>query len=273
MKTVFVLFDEQDKANQAMERLQKEGYQPEDISVVTKETGVVKTERVEESKAEHVGGRALKGAGAGGAVGIVAGLLIGAGAVAIPGLGAVLIGGPLVGTLGLTGATATAVSGALTGILAGGLVGALVGLGVPEERAKVYEERIKEGAILLTVPAKPGEEGKVEKILKEAGADNISTVEISPPKEEPKKVKEQKAKGDGEVKKYEHKHEEGENLVNPIQIQRFLKNVDYPASRQDLVNVAKKEGADENVIATLEHLPDKEYDGPVGVSREIGKIE
>lgn len=80
-------------------------------------------------------------------------------------------------------------------------------------------------------------------------------------------------KGQTQGAQFEHAHREDEPLVNPIQVQRFLKNVDYPASRLDLINVAKNEGADENVIATLEHLPDKEYDGPVGISREIGKIE
>lgn len=67
--------------------------------------------------------------------------------------------------------------------------------------------------------------------------------------------------------------QKGKDLVNPVQVQKFLKSVDYPASKQDLINVAKKEGADENVLATLELLPDREYDGPVGVSREIGKLE
>ncbi len=65
----------------------------------------------------------------------------------------------------------------------------------------------------------------------------------------------------------------GEDQVNPIQIQKFLKNVNYPASKQDLIDAAQSEGADQRVIETLQRLPDREYDGPVGVSEEIGKFE
>jgi hypothetical protein len=48
--------------------------------------------------------------------------------------------------------------------------------------------------------------------------------------------------------------------VNPIQIQTFLKGVDYPASKEDLLASAERNGADEDVRATLEQLPDDEYD-------------
>jgi len=61
--------------------------------------------------------------------------------------------------------------------------------------------------------------------------------------------------------------------VNPIQIQKFLKGVDYPASKQDLVKHAKQQGADENVCSTLEQLPDEEYETPADVSKGIGNID
>ncbi len=64
-----------------------------------------------------------------------------------------------------------------------------------------------------------------------------------------------------------------QDLVNPIQLERFLKGIDYPATKEDIINTAKKNGADENVIATLEKIEDRTYDGPVGISREIGKFE
>ena len=61
--------------------------------------------------------------------------------------------------------------------------------------------------------------------------------------------------------------------VNPIQVQKFLGGMDYPASKEKLVEHARGQGADENVISTLEQLPDREYDGPSGVTKEIGNIE
>ena len=61
--------------------------------------------------------------------------------------------------------------------------------------------------------------------------------------------------------------------VNPIQLQKYLSGVDYPASKQDLLQAAEQQGADENVRSALEQLPDRQYDGPNGVSKELGNIE
>lgn len=60
--------------------------------------------------------------------------------------------------------------------------------------------------------------------------------------------------------------------VNPIQLQKDLKGVDYPVSKQDLINHAKKHGADENVKSVLEQLPDQEYDNPTSVSKAVGEL-
>jgi hypothetical protein len=56
---------------------------------------------------------------------------------------------------------------------------------------------------------------------------------------------------------------------NPIQIQKFLGGVDYPASREALLSSAKDSGADNNVIQALEAIPDKEYDSPTAVSSAV----
>jgi len=61
--------------------------------------------------------------------------------------------------------------------------------------------------------------------------------------------------------------------VNPIQIQKFLKGIDYPASKGDLLQNAERNGADEDVRATLERLPDEEYQTPADVSEALGKIK
>ncbi|GBG12603.1 mRNA 3'-end processing factor [Novimethylophilus kurashikiensis] len=57
--------------------------------------------------------------------------------------------------------------------------------------------------------------------------------------------------------------------ANPIQIQKYLKGVDYPAHKADLIKNAKKMGADDNVCASLEQLPDKEFQTPADVSEEF----
>ncbi|MBW4498233.1 MAG: DUF2795 domain-containing protein [Scytonema hyalinum WJT4-NPBG1] len=61
--------------------------------------------------------------------------------------------------------------------------------------------------------------------------------------------------------------------VNPIQLQKHLKGVDYPASKEQLVQHAQKQGADENAISVLQQLPDEEYESPTDVSEAVGEIE
>ncbi len=61
--------------------------------------------------------------------------------------------------------------------------------------------------------------------------------------------------------------------VNPIQVQKFLKGVDYPVSKADLVRHAREQGADERVVATLEGLPQEQFDTPADVSQAIGEAE
>lgn len=59
--------------------------------------------------------------------------------------------------------------------------------------------------------------------------------------------------------------------LNPIQLQKFLKGVDYPASKSTLIENAKKMGADENVCTSLENLPDEEFEAPIDVSQALSK--
>jgi hypothetical protein len=56
---------------------------------------------------------------------------------------------------------------------------------------------------------------------------------------------------------------------NPIQIQKFLGGIDYPASKDDIISTAEKSGADDNVLETLRGIPDKSYDGPTAVSEAV----
>lgn len=66
---------------------------------------------------------------------------------------------------------------------------------------------------------------------------------------------------------------QGEDRVNPIQVQRFLKGLDYPASKQEVINYAEKHGADQRVIETLERMEDQTFDMPADISQAIGEFE
>lgn len=170
------VFTDQDHAEDAIDALKSAGYNPKDISIVARDSAV--SHDVAANTGSSVAEGAVSGATTGTVLGALAGLLVGIGAVTIPGIGALFIAGPLASALGLTGAAATTVSGAVTGALAGGLVGGLVGLGVPEEEAKVYEESVRTGAILLAVPTRDGHTDDARNILEEAGADKIRTVAV-----------------------------------------------------------------------------------------------
>ncbi|CAN5184791.1 hypothetical protein BH09PAT1_BH09PAT1_1160 [soil metagenome] len=167
------VFSDRSDAEEAIGELKTAHYDAKDISIVTKNRD--DAEVISDHTGTNVGDGVASGATTGGLIGGIAGLLIGIGAIAIPGVGALLIAGPLAAALGLTGAAATTVSGAVTGAVAGGLVGGLVGAGVPKEDATYYEGRVKEGGILVAVPARESNEDDVRAILEDNGADRVRT--------------------------------------------------------------------------------------------------
>ena len=62
--------------------------------------------------------------------------------------------------------------------------------------------------------------------------------------------------------------------ASPAQVQQKLDGVDYPASKQDLINhVKKSSGENEGVIDILQQLPDKNYNSPVDVSKAVGQVK
>ena len=61
--------------------------------------------------------------------------------------------------------------------------------------------------------------------------------------------------------------------VNPIQLEKYLKGVDYPVSKADLLKQAEKNGADEQARSTLEQLPDQSFDSPTDVSKAVGALK
>ncbi|MFC4856966.1 DUF2795 domain-containing protein [Actinophytocola glycyrrhizae] len=56
---------------------------------------------------------------------------------------------------------------------------------------------------------------------------------------------------------------------NPIQMQKYLGGMDYPAGRDEIVEHAREKGADDDVLRHLQAIPDRQYDGPNAVSKEF----
>jgi len=57
--------------------------------------------------------------------------------------------------------------------------------------------------------------------------------------------------------------------ANPIQVQKFLGGLDFPADRQKILSVAREHGADDRVLETLDKPSDRTHDGPDAISKEI----
>lgn len=61
--------------------------------------------------------------------------------------------------------------------------------------------------------------------------------------------------------------------VNPVQIQKFLSGMNYPAGKDQIVSRAKSEGADSNVLGMLNKLPNGTYQTPADISQAIGDLK
>jgi hypothetical protein len=60
--------------------------------------------------------------------------------------------------------------------------------------------------------------------------------------------------------------------VNPIEVQKHLSGINYPTDKQTVVETARKQGADDEVVSTLERMPGQTFNSPNDVSEAIGKV-
>jgi hypothetical protein len=61
--------------------------------------------------------------------------------------------------------------------------------------------------------------------------------------------------------------------VNPARLQQFLEGIDYPVSKEELIEHARGRGADRDVIDVLRPLRAQRYNRPADVSEAIGELE
>ncbi|MGV2827091.1 hypothetical protein [Myxosarcina sp. GI1(2024)] len=94
-------------------------------------------------------------------------MLIGLDTLAIPGVGPIIVAGEAASTI------ASTLAGAEIGAAAGGIIGALVGLGIPEEKAKIYNARVKSGSYLLLANGTDEEIHRAEIILRDNGIEEF----------------------------------------------------------------------------------------------------
>ncbi|VEP17797.1 Signal transduction histidine kinase (STHK), LytS [Hyella patelloides LEGE 07179] len=160
------LFYSRDEAEKALRALKSDGFNMNRVNVIAKDAGKV-TKSAGVDVAYDEGNNAAEGAGAGatsGAVlGGIGGLLVGLGTLAIPGVGPIIVAGEAATTI------ATTLAGAGIGAAAGGIIGGLVGLGIPEDKAKIYSDRVSSGSYLVMVNGSDDDISRAEKILRNSG--------------------------------------------------------------------------------------------------------
>ncbi|MBS1812598.1 MAG: hypothetical protein JST84_30810 [Acidobacteria bacterium] len=141
-------FRDRESAEHAYNSLSNRGYSKDDVNLMMSD----ETRKKYFDDKTDLGSKAMEGAGTGGAIGGTVGAVLAALAavgtsIAIPGLG-IVVAGPI----------AAALAGAGAGGLTGGIIGALVGAGIPEDRAKLYDEDVRNGGIVMGVSPRSDED-------------------------------------------------------------------------------------------------------------------
>ncbi|GGM08038.1 hypothetical protein GCM10010129_59920 [Streptomyces fumigatiscleroticus] len=57
--------------------------------------------------------------------------------------------------------------------------------------------------------------------------------------------------------------------LSPIDLQKALGGMDYPADKKSLVECARKHKADDKVVSRLENLKQDSFDGPNDVQKAV----
>lgn len=168
------VFSTRSAAEHALHELNDSGFPMNKISVIAKDDNQADIAGVDVQ--DKVGNKADEGASAGavtgGVLGGATGLLVGLGALAIPGVGPIVLAGEVATAL------ATTLAGGAIGAAAGGLIGALVGLGIPEEKARNYNDRVSRGHYLVMVDGSEAEIARAQSILTGRGIEDFGIYDI-----------------------------------------------------------------------------------------------
>lgn len=170
------VFTNRRDAELALEELRDSGFPMNSISVIARNgdrNGDIADVEVNDRVGNKADDGAATGAIAGGTLGGLTGLLVGLGTLAIPGVGPIMLAGATATAL------ATTAAGGAIGAAAGGLIGALVGLGIPEERARVYNDRVSQGHYLVMVDGTEADIRRAEVILNTRGIEEWGVYDTS----------------------------------------------------------------------------------------------
>lgn len=144
-------FDSRLDAQRCIDGLKSSGVSDDAISIIAQDdSGHLQANvggELDHDQSDNKGTGMLKGAAAGGAVGAIFGIA----AFVIPGLGPFITAGWLATSLGAAGAATAA--GAIIGATAGSISALLMNYGVSESDARLYEDQVRQGGVILLVDA------------------------------------------------------------------------------------------------------------------------
>lgn len=175
-RTISAVYKEQEQVDKAIRRLLDRGVPESHISVMgrnfqsnTRIAGFI-------TKKDMILGGLRSGAIFGSLFGSILSLLTGVGVLFIPFVGSVVAAGPL--TAVLLGAT----SGALAGSAGAGLVSALAALGMPEEKATIYQTRLQAGEFLVMAEVPADRSGEFQLLMESTGGEELAVTETTLPR-------------------------------------------------------------------------------------------
>jgi cation transport regulator ChaB len=170
-RTISAVLKEQKQIDDVIRRLLDRGVPRDHISVLgrnfqseTRIAGFI-------SKRDVIVGGLRTGAIFGSLFGSFLSLLTGVGVLFIPFVGPLVAAGPISAVL------LGAASGAIAGSAGAGLVSVLTTLGMPEDKAAVYQTRLQAGEFLLMAEVPSDRTGEFQLLLESAGAEEIHTAE------------------------------------------------------------------------------------------------
>jgi cation transport regulator ChaB len=166
-RTVSAVFQTEEQAHEAIRKLIDQGISSDRISVMGKDfqsqtriTGFI-------SKKDVIWGGLRSGAAFGSFFGSLLGLLTGVGVLFIPFIGSVVAAGPIGAVL------LGAASGAIAGSAGGGLASALATLGMPEDKAAIYQTRVQAGEFLLMAEVSAAQVAEIQSAIEGLGGEEV----------------------------------------------------------------------------------------------------
>jgi cation transport regulator ChaB len=175
-RTITAILKEEQQVDNVVRRLIDRGVPQDRISVMgqnfqsqTRIAGFI-------SKKDVILGGLRTGAVFGSLFGSLLSLLTGVGVLFIPFVGSVVAAGPITSVL------LGAATGAIAGSAGAGLASALATLGMPEEKAAVYETRVKAGEFLLMAEVPSDKSGEYQLLVESAGGEEIHINESTLPR-------------------------------------------------------------------------------------------